>query len=130
MQGFVCRLASYGLLRCLVFPRGFFFFVVGRVGIEKIKSCNLNPHVLQIVPGINSSIKGLIISSKINFIGKVNYATAAQAKTKGASGKVVAVIGAVVDVQFEDNLPPILNALEVQNRKPRLVLEVAQHLGK
>jgi F0F1-type ATP synthase beta subunit len=42
----------------------------------------------------------------------------------------VAVIGAVVDVQFEDNLPPILNALEVQNRKPRLVLEVAQHLGK
>jgi F-type H+-transporting ATPase subunit beta len=60
----------------------------------------------------------------------VNYATAAQAKPKGASGKVVAVIGAVVDVQFEDNLPPILNALEVQNRKPRLVLEVAQHLGK
>ena len=42
----------------------------------------------------------------------------------------MAVIGAVVDVQFEDNLPPILNALEVQNRKPRLVLEVAQHLGK
>jgi F-type H+-transporting ATPase subunit beta len=60
----------------------------------------------------------------------VDYATAAQAKTKGPSGKVVAVIGAVVDVQFEDNLPPILNALEVQNRKPRLVLEVAQHLGK
>lgn len=60
----------------------------------------------------------------------MNYATAPQAKTKGASGKVVAVIGAVVDVQFEDNLPPILNALEVQNRKPRLVLEVAQHLGK
>lgn len=60
----------------------------------------------------------------------MDYATAAQTKTKGASGKVVAVIGAVVDVQFEDNLPPILNALEVQNRKPRLVLEVAQHLGK
>lgn len=60
----------------------------------------------------------------------MNYATAAQAKPKGTSGKVVAVIGAVVDVQFEDNLPPILNALEVQNRKPRLVLEVAQHLGK
>jgi F-type H+-transporting ATPase subunit beta len=60
----------------------------------------------------------------------VNYATAPQAKTKGPSGKVVAVIGAVVDVQFEDNLPPILNALEVQNRKPRLVLEVAQHLGE
>ena len=40
------------------------------------------------------------------------------------------MIGAVVDVQFEDELPPILNALEVQDRTPRLVLEVAQHLGK
>lgn len=48
----------------------------------------------------------------------------------GIKGKVVAVIGAVVDVQFEDELPPILNALEVQDRTPRLVLEVAQHLGK
>lgn len=43
---------------------------------------------------------------------------------------MVAVIGAVVDVQFEGSLPPILNALEVQNRSTRLVLEVAQHLGK
>lgn len=42
----------------------------------------------------------------------------------------MAVIGAVVDVQFDDDLPPILNALEVQNRSPRLVLEVAQHLGE
>ncbi len=51
------------------------------------------------------------------------------ASTTKAKGKVVAVIGAVVDVQFEDDLPPILNALEVENRSPRLVLEVAQHLG-
>ena len=43
---------------------------------------------------------------------------------------MVAVIGAVVDVQFEDELPPILNALEVQERTPRLVLEVSQHLGE
>lgn len=56
-------------------------------------------------------------------------ATAAATKA-GATGKVVAVIGAVVDVQFEEGLPPILNALEVQNREPRLVLEVAQHLGE
>lgn len=42
----------------------------------------------------------------------------------------MAVIGAVVDVQFEDELPSILNALEVENRSPRLVLEVAQHLGE
>ncbi|KFD54588.1 hypothetical protein M513_04533 [Trichuris suis] len=52
-------------------------------------------------------------------------------KTKpGASGKIVAVIGAVVDVHFEEGLPPILNALEVKGHKPRLVLEVAQHLGE
>lgn len=35
-----------------------------------------------------------------------------------------------MDVQFEDDLPPILNALEVSNRQPKLILEVAQHLGK
>ena len=46
------------------------------------------------------------------------------------SGQIVAVIGAVVDVQFEGELPPILNALEVQGRTSRLVLEVAQHLGQ
>ena len=33
-------------------------------------------------------------------------------------------------MQFDDDLPPILNALEVENRAPRLVLEVAQHLGE
>ncbi|KAI8832724.1 P-loop containing nucleoside triphosphate hydrolase protein, partial [Chytridium lagenaria] len=45
-------------------------------------------------------------------------------------GKVRSVIGAVVDVQFEGDLPPILNALEVQNHSVRLVLEVSQHLGE
>lgn len=58
-----------------------------------------------------------------------HYAQAAPAAATRGSGKIVAVIGAVVDVQFEDNLPPILNALEVKGREPRLVLEVAQHLG-
>merc|ERR1711910_15553 len=43
---------------------------------------------------------------------------------------VVAVIGAVVDVQFDDHLPAILNSLEVSNRSPRLILEVASHLGE
>ena len=57
-------------------------------------------------------------------------AKASPAAAAAAKGKVVAVIGAVVDVQFDEGLPPILNALEVQNRTPRLVLEVAQHLGK
>ena len=45
-------------------------------------------------------------------------------------GKVVSVIGAVVDVQFEDGLPEILNALVVEDRSPKLILEVAQHLGE
>ncbi|MEM1159675.1 MAG: F0F1 ATP synthase subunit beta [Pseudomonadota bacterium] len=45
-------------------------------------------------------------------------------------GKVTQVIGAVVDVQFEDHLPAILNALETENNGNRLVLEVAQHLGE
>lgn len=53
-----------------------------------------------------------------------------KATVKGAKGRVVAVIGAVVDVQFDEGLPPILNSLEVQNRTPRLILEVAQHLGR
>ena len=49
--------------------------------------------------------------------------------TKG-TGKITQVIGAVVDVQFEGELPAILNALYTQNGKTRLVLEVAQHLGQ
>merc|ERR1712135_264791 len=45
-------------------------------------------------------------------------------------GRVAQVIGAVVDVQFDGQLPPILNALEVQGFEVRLVLEGAQHLGE
>ena len=51
-------------------------------------------------------------------------------KAKGAVGRVTQVIGAVVDVQFDDHLPEILNALETDNGGNRLVLEVAQHLGE
>jgi len=46
------------------------------------------------------------------------------------AGRVTQVIGAVVDVQFEGQLPAILNALETKNGGQRLVLEVAQHLGE
>ncbi|WP_442970144.1 F0F1 ATP synthase subunit beta [Roseibium sp. FZY0029] len=45
-------------------------------------------------------------------------------------GRITQVIGAVVDVKFDDHLPLILNALEVDNQGTRLVLEVAQHLGE
>ncbi|CDI84408.1 ATP synthase beta chain, putative [Eimeria acervulina] len=61
----------------------------------------------------------------------------------GSTGRIAQVIGAVVDVEFDGPLPPILNSLEVQLQHPqqqqqqqqeqqqeRLVLEVAQHLGE
>jgi len=47
-----------------------------------------------------------------------------------AVGKITQVIGAVVDVKFDGQLPAILNALETDNGGNRLVLEVAQHLGE
>ncbi len=49
---------------------------------------------------------------------------------KNIVGKISQVLGAVVDVQFTTDLPPILNALETDNHGNRLVLEVAQHLGE
>ncbi|WP_369058167.1 F0F1 ATP synthase subunit beta [Caulobacter sp. 73W] len=56
--------------------------------------------------------------------------------TGAATGRIVQVIGAVVDVEFDGALPAILNALETTNTDQRtgetfrLVLEVAQHLGE
>lgn len=55
--------------------------------------------------------------------------TVANIKGVGKPGRITQVIGAVVDVSFDDHLPPILNALEVVGTENRLVLEVAQHLG-
>src|SRR6185369_12172920 len=64
-------------------------------------------------------------------------AAKAPAAVKGvATGRLVQIIGAVVDVEFEGHLPAILNALETTNVDQRtgepfrLVLEVAQHLGE
>merc|ERR1712227_1021360 len=62
-------------------------------------------------------------------VGQRNLSVSAPAAAL-PKGQVVSVIGAVVDVQFEDGLPEILNALEVENRSPKLILEVAQHLGE
>ncbi|URW75942.1 F0F1 ATP synthase subunit beta [Sphingomonas donggukensis] len=55
--------------------------------------------------------------------------TAPQATTNNV-GRVSQIIGAVVDVTFEDALPAILSALETENNGTKLVLEVAQHLGE
>ncbi len=52
------------------------------------------------------------------------------AEISSSIGKVTQVLGAVVDVQFEGELPEILNALHCQTDDGTLVLEVAQHLGE
>src|SRR3984957_4247056 len=49
---------------------------------------------------------------------------------KNNIGTITQVIGAVVDVKFDGDLPFILNALHVDNAGKMLVLEVAQHLGE
>jgi len=51
-------------------------------------------------------------------------------KADAIVGKITQVIGAVVDVQFEGDLPRILNSIVTENNGKRLVLEVAQHLGE
>lgn len=75
----------------------------------------------------------MIFPLEKRFVSTSNVAEEAKkpaAVKPATSGRITAVIGAVVDVQFDDELPPILNALEVQGRSSRLILEVAQHLGK
>ena len=49
---------------------------------------------------------------------------------KNTTGRITQVMGAVVDVHFDGELPAILNALEMNLEGRRLVLEVAQHLGE
>jgi F-type H+-transporting ATPase subunit beta len=49
---------------------------------------------------------------------------------KNNVGAITQIMGAVVDVKFEGDLPEILNALEIDHQGKRLVLEVAQHLGE
>merc|ERR1711959_463335 len=61
--------------------------------------------------------------------GAVAFASTEATKSVG-KGKIKSVIGAVVDVQFDNELPNILNALEVEDHGIRVVLEVAQHLGE
>ncbi|MCL4135491.1 UNVERIFIED_CONTAM: hypothetical protein GTU68_032078 [Idotea baltica] len=78
-------------------------------------------------PSIVNKIQGNVLKTTPSlYTLQRDYAAAAQK----VQGQIVAVIGAVVDVQFENELPPILNALEVQGRTSRLVLEVSQHLGE
>ncbi|MEM7071064.1 MAG: F0F1 ATP synthase subunit beta [Pseudomonadota bacterium] len=50
--------------------------------------------------------------------------------SQNSTGHVTQILGAVVDVQFEDSLPSIFNALTTSIGKRKLVMEVAQHLGE
>ena len=92
---------------------------------------------LRYLPLVNyTSLKSTAIFMETRlFAGNKRWANtqaAAKTATEPATGKgrVVSVIGAVVDVQFDEEPPSILNALEVKGRTPKLVLEVAQHLGQ
>merc|ERR1719447_2326896 len=76
----------------------------------------------RILPACVSQSRGVTTDTPKN--------SAAEPAAAASAGKIIAVIGAVVDVQFDGDLPPILNALDVADRSPRLVLEVAQHLGE
>ena len=88
-------------------------------------ACLRNPAAILFDGLVDLPSSGCILAQR-----RFYAAPAAAASQKSGGGKVVAVIGAVVDVQFDDALPPILNALEVENRNPRLILEVSQHLGQ
>jgi F-type H+-transporting ATPase subunit beta len=61
---------------------------------------------------------------------KTDTPTGTATATTGNKGRISQVIGAVVDVAFDSDLPEILSALETDNGGNRLVLEVAQHLGE
>ncbi|GJS01833.1 ATP synthase subunit beta, mitochondrial [Tanacetum coccineum] len=110
--------------------------------IRRVKS----PSILKPIPC--GRFRPSPVGFLLNRVGTAGYATAAAVASaspqsskmtgkitdehsgKGAVGQVCQVIGAVVDVRFEDGLPPIMTALEVLDNPIRLVLEVAQHLGE
>merc|ERR1711988_196547 len=87
----------------------------GRTAGGLVKQAVKAGNVQQILPAASVSQRNFSVSAPAAALPK---------------GQVVSVIGAVVDVQFDDGLPEILNALEVENRSPKLILEVAQHLGR
>merc|ERR1712131_515651 len=94
---------------------------------------------LKMLGAAGRAVSGLVKSAAPAIIPKANLpAVSAQNRQYAAApaaaslpkGQVVSVIGAVVDVQSDEGLPEILNALIVENREPKLILEVAQHLGE
>lgn len=94
-----------------------------------------DPHILNYYPDQLHLTPFSIVSQSLLLLFSIERTYVAEAKTSAAPsiasvGRVTAVIGAVVDVKFDEKLPPILNALEVKGRSPKLILEIAQHLGE
>jgi len=56
--------------------------------------------------------------------------TTTQPKTKTTKGSIIQIVGVIVDVEFDSNLPAIYNALSVEHSGKTLVLEVAQHISQ
>jgi len=92
----------------------------------------LSTKPLAVLPAyLNRKVASTSTSNSRSVASQRSFATSSATPAKGTSfGKVSQVIGAVVDVQFDGELPAILNALEVEGHSVRLVLEVAQHLGE
>lgn len=97
--------------------------------MEAIKRCALGAVRMARTSSILNSSLSKNSAALSHMINNKRFAATQQTQSVNNVGRVVSVIGAVVDVQFDEGLPPILNALEVQGRQSRLVLEVAQHLG-
>jgi len=105
--------------------------LVNSARLLSAKNPSVLPSAFVAAKCVSSTSNGKPPSVGLHSSSTAAQVAAAAPKTKtGATGRVVAVIGAVVDVQFDEGLPPILNSLEVKNRTPRLILEVAQHLGE
>jgi len=79
--------------------------------------------------GFAIMLSNLIKKGAAPSLAAASRAMASEAKAVNM-GRIASVIGAVVDVQFDGELPSILNSLEVQDHDIRIVLEVAQHLGE
>src|SRR5215207_7676544 len=76
------------------------------------------------------TVRNAAMAKKSSVVAETKKQEKRIAEGKGAKGHVRQVMGAVVDVQFAEHLPEILNALQTDNQGNRLVLEVAQHLGE
>ena len=94
-----------------------------KVSAKKVKAESVTEFDAKAIKEINADEK--------KAVKKIKKTEKAESKT-GQLGRVSQVLGAVVDVKFDnvDELPSILSALECDNHGRRLVLEVQQHLGE